>query len=93
LPKACGHRRLLRRSGAGAEVFEHSLLPNGLRDHDDAALNEPAQDDLRDAFAVLCADRAEHLVFEDVVLAFGERRAHASIWTPFSRRNAWVSIC
>jgi len=49
-------------------------FPNGLRDHDDPALNQPPQDDLRDALAVLRADGTEHLVLEDVCSARQEAR-------------------
>src|SRR6202012_3818628 len=46
------------------EVLGHPLRPGGLRDRDDAALHVPAQDDLRDALAVLAGDRRDRRVAE-----------------------------
>jgi hypothetical protein len=54
------------------EVLRHPLFADRLRDRDDAALHEPANDHLRDRLAVLRADRSEQLVLEDVVLPFRE---------------------
>ena len=54
------------------EVFGHPLALHGLRDHHDAALDVPADNDLSDGFAVAGSDRAKRLVVENTVLTFGE---------------------
>ena len=74
------------------EVFGHALLAHRLGNSYDAALRQPAQDDLCHAFTVFLGNGEQHIVVEDVVFAFGEW-SHASIWTLFSCRNVWVSIC
>ena len=68
------------------DVLAHPLGADGLRDDDDVALDEPAQDDLGDGLAVRGADLAEDGVGEDVVLALGEPQD--SIWTPCSRMSS-----
>src|SRR4051794_38085986 len=55
------------------EVLGHPLLAHRLRDRHDASLREPPQDHLSHGLPVLPADRLQHVVPEDVVLAFRER--------------------
>lgn len=56
------------------EIFHHAFVMGGFRDHDDAALNEPAQHDLSGALAVLHPDFSDRCVFEQASAAFSEGR-------------------
>ena len=65
--------RTLQREVEDVEVLRHSLAVHGLRDDDDAALDEPAQYDLGGRLAVRLTDLGEGRVGEQVASAFGER--------------------
>lgn len=54
------------------QVFQHPLFPHGLRERDDAALNQPSQHDLPYCLAVMLRNRHQLLVLEQVVSSFGE---------------------
>ncbi len=54
------------------EVLGHTLPADRLGDRHDAPLDQPAQDDLGDALAVLAPDRLQHFVLEQAVLALRE---------------------
>src|SRR3954452_7124535 len=55
------------------DVLGHALGAHGFRDDDDVALDEPAQDDLRDRRTVRRADLAQRCVGEQAVAALCER--------------------
>ena len=55
------------------EVLAHPLGPHGLRDDDDPALDQPAQDDLSDRLPVRPTDLGEGRVREQVVAPLRER--------------------
>ena len=56
------------------EVFRHSLDVRRFGNDDDAALNVPAENDLRDRFAVFCADLCKDGVGEQTSPTFAEGR-------------------
>ena len=72
----CGNLRLVvivQLEVEDVQVLGHALGLRGFGQHHDAALDEPAGDDLRHGFAVFLADGGEHGVLEDAELAFGKR--------------------
>ena len=74
------------------EILRDAFWAHGFRNCHDAALGQPAQNDLRYSFLILARDGPQQLILENVVLAFRE-------WPPgfnlhvISCRNFWVSIC
>jgi len=54
------------------EILCHALGLYGLRDRDDAALNQPAEHDLRNGSPMNAGDGAKHRVREQVVPALRE---------------------
>jgi len=56
------------------QVFQHPLFPQGLREGNDAVLNQPSQHDLPHGLAVALGNRQQSLVLEQVVPPFGEGR-------------------
>src|SRR4051794_6635297 len=68
------------------DVLGHALGAHGLRDDDDVALDEPAQDDLCDRRAVRRADLAQCCVGEQVVAALCERAPGLDLHTALAHQ-------
>ena len=72
-----GNRRFVRLIQAEVkdiEVFCHAFRFGGFGQSDNVVFHQPAQNDLRHAFAVLCANFRQNRIAEDMVFAFGKGR-------------------
>lgn len=70
------------------EVLGHPVAPHGLGNDDDAALDEPTENDLGNRLLVRGADVGEDRVGEEVVAA-SAKGPQDSIWTPRPRMSSW----
>lgn len=69
------------------EVLGHPLGPDGFGDHDDVALDEPAENHLRHGLAMCPGNGAQDGITEEVILAFSERTPRFDLDTPFEHQR------
>lgn len=65
---------VVQREIEDVQIFRHAFCFARFGEDDNVALDQPAHDDLRHAFAVFRADGGKQRVAEGVVFALGKRR-------------------
>jgi hypothetical protein len=92
----CNRRHIVRTQVEieDSEVFRDAFWAHRFRNRDNAALCQPAQNDLRHSFLALDCDGTQHLVLEHVVLAFRKWPPGLNLHIVFLQELlGWVSIC
>ncbi len=74
------------------QVFSHTLFPHTFGNGYNAPLCQPAQNNLRHAFAVLRGYRMKNIIAEDVVFSFGERSPRFHLHSVFLKQLLRIDL-